>query len=354
MKMRVILDSDDVLFPCNEVAVDHLNKAEGTAYTLNDIKKWGFLGNKLDKRLSYFKDPSFIRNLQPYWNAQMFVAELAKMAEIFVATSVDPFCAGERVNSIIRHFPEINPENILIGNRKDLLQADVLLDDGVHNLTHSQAKYPVLYRRPWNEDTTGVLAVSNYYEFLQFVRMIQNKEETAEKPKIVAIVGPSGSGKTEVLSELGNHYGFIPVRTYTTRQPDIRHAKNYHFIDKEEFEEMTDTFFETSTDAGEWFGLNANDIYQIINAGKIAVLMLDVNGAIALKRAFGKECLTVYLKRNKRDCISAILSRNLPLEETVSRIDSLDAEMKNEEFCDICIENNRVSNVIAKIKEETL
>ena len=145
MKMRVILDSDDVLFPCNEVAVDHLNKAEGTAYTLNDIKRWGFLGNKLDKRLSYFKDPSFIRNLQPYWNAQMFVAELAKMAEIFVATSVDPFCAGERVNSIIRHFPEINPENILIGNRKDLLQADVLLDDGVHNLTHSQAKYPVLY-----------------------------------------------------------------------------------------------------------------------------------------------------------------------------------------------------------------
>ena len=349
MKMRVILDSDDVLFPCNEVAVDHLNKAEGTAYTLNDIKRWGFLGNKLDKRLSYFKDPSFIRNLQPYWNAQMFVAELAKMAEIFVATSGDPFCAGERVNSIIRHFPEINPENILIGNRKDLLQADVLLDDGVHNLTHSQAKYPVLYRRPWNEDTTGVLAVSNYYEFLQFVRMIQNKEETAAKPKIVAIVGPSGSGKTEVLSELGNHYGFIPVRTYTTRQPDIRHAKNYHFINKEEFEEMTNTFFETSTYAGEWFGLNANDIYQIINAGKIAVLMLDVNGAIALKRVFGKECLTVYLKRNKRDCISAILSRNLPLEETVSRIDSLDAEMKNEEFCDICIENNRVSNVIAKI-----
>ena len=53
MKMRVILDSDDVLFPCNEVAVDHLNKAEGTAYTLNDIKRWGFLGNKLDKRLSF-------------------------------------------------------------------------------------------------------------------------------------------------------------------------------------------------------------------------------------------------------------------------------------------------------------
>ena len=131
MKMRVILDSDDVLFPCNEVAVDHLNKAEGTAYTLNDIKKWGFLGNKLDKRLSYFKDPSFIRNLQPYWNAQMFVAELAKMAEIFVATSVDPFCAGERVNSIIRHFPEINPENILIGNRKELKEAEVISRQGI-------------------------------------------------------------------------------------------------------------------------------------------------------------------------------------------------------------------------------
>ena len=131
MKMRVILDSDDVLFPCNEVAVDHLNKAEGTAYTLNDIKRWGFLGNKLDKRLSYFKDPSFIRNLQPYWNAQMFVAELAKMAEIFVATSVDPFCAGERVNSIIRHFPEINPENILIGNRKELKEAEVISRQGI-------------------------------------------------------------------------------------------------------------------------------------------------------------------------------------------------------------------------------
>lgn len=354
MKMRVILDSDDVLFPCNQRAVELLNEKEGTDFSINDISKWGMLGNDLDKRLAYFKDPEFIRNLEPYWNARMFVTELAKCAEIFVATSVDPFCAGERVNSIIHHFPEINPENILIGNRKDLLQADVLLDDGIHNLTHAQVKYPVLFRRPWNQDVTGILAISNYYEFLQFMQMLQVSEKISGDVKVIAIVGPSGSGKTEVLNELAKTEEFVPVKTYTTRKSDIRHAKNYHFVEKDRFFEMEDQFFEVSTYAGAHFALSVDDIYKIVDGGKKAVLMLDINGAIALKRVFGKECMTIYLKKSKRECIEAILNRKLSLEETVSRIDCLEAEMRNEEFCDQSIENFSVKQVIREIKERTL
>lgn len=69
-------------------------------------------------------------------------------AEVVIATNVPPVCAGARVNAIIKHFPEIIPSNILIGARKDLLVADMMLDDTSQNLEQANVDYPVLYRQP--------------------------------------------------------------------------------------------------------------------------------------------------------------------------------------------------------------
>ena len=100
-------------------------------------------GGLIDERLKYFNDPDFISSLRPINGAQEFVKKLSTIAEILISTDVKPQCAGSRFYSIIRDFPEIPPKNIIIGGRKDLLVADMSLDDGIHNLENSRVDYPV-------------------------------------------------------------------------------------------------------------------------------------------------------------------------------------------------------------------
>ena len=61
--------------------------------------------------------------------------------------------------------------NILIGARKDLLNADMMLDDAPQNLDGANTRYPVLFRQPWNYGKTGLLSVSTYAEFLTLVSL---------------------------------------------------------------------------------------------------------------------------------------------------------------------------------------
>ena len=49
-----------------------------------------------------------------------------------------------------------------MGARKDKLDVDILFDDGMHNILKSNAAYPILMRRPWNQSASGMLAVNNY------------------------------------------------------------------------------------------------------------------------------------------------------------------------------------------------
>lgn len=129
INFKIILDCDDVLFGCNEQAIQKLNKEKGTSYKMSDITSWGTHNTGIDERLKYFADPKFVKNQPVYPGAQEFVHKLSKKAEVVIATNVPAQCASVRINVIVKNFPEIKISNILIGARKDLLNADMMLDD---------------------------------------------------------------------------------------------------------------------------------------------------------------------------------------------------------------------------------
>lgn len=333
---KVILDCDDVLFDSSQKAVDDLNRVYGTSFKINDIKQWGLLGSILDERLKYFSNPEFIENLPLYPGAQDFVHELSKKAEVVIATNVPPVCAGARVNTIIRHFPEITPSNILIGARKDLLVADMMLDDTSQNLEQANVDYPVLYRQPWNYGKTGLFSVSSYTEFLTLVDMVKSDKgmDLDSVYDAIVLVGPSGSGKNRYADRLIEEYPKIErVASYTTKGSSL--ADHYHHIDEEAFEEMRNDFFETSSYMGHLYGTREEDIQKIIGMGKIPLLVMDINGMVAMKAKY--RTLAIYVTAGRESCIREILKRQLPFEETVQRISALDLEMRNEQFCDITV-----------------
>lgn len=125
----VIVDCDDVIYKCNEEALRLLNHECGTTFRKSDIHNWGMNCSGVDARLKYFSDPEFVTNQPLYPGAKEFIACLLnKDVEVMFATNVPPQCAGVRVSAIVRDFPEIPISNILIGGRKDLLAADMMLD----------------------------------------------------------------------------------------------------------------------------------------------------------------------------------------------------------------------------------
>lgn len=359
-KIRVVLDCDDVLFQSTDEAIRKLNLEAGTNYCLNDVSKWGEHGTQIDCRLEYFHDPDFVRSIPVYPGAKEFVRSLSEIAEIFIATSVHANCAGARVESVIREFPEIDPGNILIGKRKDLIQADFLLDDAEHNIAGSQIAYPVLYRQPWNYDITGCLTVGNYNEFLKLIDLVLHQPNKRLTHEIVALVGPSGSGKKELVDYLCEHESYKGIRTYTTNQ--LAQIGRYNIVTKNEFQILKKRgfFFETAIYIGHFYGTCKTDIDQVLDTHGRAVLCLDINGAVAMKLAYGNRCTTVFAKREKSSCIRSILESNLwmrermlrtmTLTETVKRIASIEEEQKNAGICDRMIEYEAVNEGIEKMK----
>lgn len=342
---KVILDCDDVLFMCNQKAIDLLNKEKGLDFKLADITKWGHLGNALDKRLEYFEDPDFVENLPLYPGAQEFVHELAKKAEVVIATNVPPKCAGARVNAIIKNFPDIKPSNILIGGRKDLLSADMMLDDAPQNLEAANVEYPVLFRQPWNYGKTGLLSVSAYSEFLTLADMVKSHtvSDSDNGFDAIVLVGPSGSGKKKFADKLMKLNPSIRrVSSYSTKS-----GAYYHSVTAETFDAMRESLFETSSYMGHLFGTRAEDIQSVIDEGNLPLLIMDVNGMIAMKSRF--RTLSVFVKADKESCIKDVLMRGLSLEETVQRITAIDAEFRNEEFCDMTTANPK--DLLLKIQQ---
>lgn len=348
-KLNFLLDYDDVLVKCNDTAIKRLNSEYGTEYTIYDIKKWGPMGNRLDERLKYYSDPDFIASLPLMEGAREFVQELSEIGDVFIMTSVESICASARITHILENFPEIPASNILIGGRKDMINADMALDDGIHNLENSNAAYPVLFQRPWNYGKNGILSVSGYKEFLQLAHIIGNFSKKEGLPELVSIIGPVGSGKKEIANNLIDSGIFKRVATYTTKKD----ATSYHIISRDDFTYRKESgfFFETSIYMGEFFGTRYDDIIAVIDEGKIPVMILDINGAMAIQSKFNT--LNVFAKTSKEDCIREILSRNFPIDEAVQKITSLDLELHNEELCDLSISKDEIGKIISLYEKET-
>ena len=99
---------------------------------------------------------------------------------------------SKRVEQIKTAFPDFPDENIIMGFQKSVVQVDITLDDGPHNILKSSARFPVLMRRPWNRELTGLLAVHNYEEFFQLLDQIKSAmiEDRVEPGDEVLVTNP--------------------------------------------------------------------------------------------------------------------------------------------------------------------
>lgn len=363
-KLSIAIDFDDTIGINNQLAIEKYNQEFGTNYTINDIKHWNDKEDPtLEYRIKCYNDPEFVSQQVPYPGAQKFIKKLCKIADVYIASAVPPQCMTARAMSIKKLFPEIKDDHIILGSSKHIYDIDILLDDASHNIKDSIATYPVLIRRPWNADLSGVLAVNTYDDFLHIVEVIREShiKPDLENGGVICLVGPSGSGKTAIMTELTKDKNFVKPMTTTTRMRRIDEDDiAYRFVDEETFinEKEQGLFLETTVYSGHHYGTTSEEVDDIVNDGKYAVIPIDICGAIAIKNKYRKKAILVFVNRDEEKVVYEIVSRNVSPEEKTARIVSLHEEYKNKVFCEAIVENNDTlenacNQVIAIIKKFT-
>jgi guanylate kinase len=361
-RLSTALDVDDLLLECVPYAVRLANEKYkfDPPLSVREVDHWGKNGTRSDVIFEFMDDPEFFKNQPPIAGAKEFVRKLSQMTEIFITTAVWPEYMTLRFQRILQEFPEIPKDHILMGSRKDLIDVDILFDDGMHNVLNSNAAYPILMRRPWNQEATGILAVNTYDEFLKLVEIIassysaKSAQIPENSPAIVALIGPSGSGKTEIATALLEQTdAFEKLVSYTT-DPGVKHrpGESYHYVDTDTFHKMADRgeLFESTTYAHHAYGSRKQDVENILACGKHVLTVMDICGAMSLKTLF-PNVITVYVKRDKKDLITAILEKNCSNEDKANRLLAISAETRNARVCDYTVEFTNCEQAVQQIRE---
>ena len=361
-RLSTALDVDDLLMECTGYAVQLANEKYkfDPPLSIYEAEHWGRHGTRIDVIYEYFNDPEFYRTQPVYPGAKEFVKKLSTMTEVFISTAIPPEFMGIRAKRLMEEFPEIPADHIYMGSRKDKIQVDILFDDAMHNILGSSAKYPILMRRPWNRDATGLLAVNNYDEFLEMVEAISESyrlranDSVLDEPSVVVLVGPSGSGKSKIASRiLSQTDRFEKLISYTTNDPTaIEQNQWYNYVSVDTFRSMCDSgeMFQSSMYAGHGYGSRKEDVEKILQKGKHVLTTMDICGAMSLRCHF-KNVITIYMKREKKALMASILRKNSYIEDKVNRLIAIESEKQNAEICDYVVEFDSYDDAARQILE---
>ena len=337
LRPKIGLDWDDVTAPFNSLAIEMANEKYQfePPLELGEIDSWANEGRAGVIKEFYLQEELY-RRQKVSAKTKRAIEKLREIADVYFITAAYPQFMGLRARQILEEFPDFPPDNIILGNAKNLVQFDIVLDDAIHNVLESPATYPVLMRKPWNWKMTGLLSVNDMTEFEHLVKQIihasQSKQVKLGGPSVLALVGPSGSGKTQIAKEPCKEENVVSPKTYCTKK-----SSKHKYLTEEEFEQQN--FFERTMYAGVKYGTKKEDIQSCLDAGCHVVMPLDMCGAIAMKRHF--PTLIIFVSKDKEVLIQDILEEDFTIEEKTLRILSIDAEKRNREICDLVVDNSK-------------
>ena len=181
----------------------------------------------------------------------------------------------------------------------------------------------------------------------------------SKKGKCIIFSAPSGAGKTTIVhyllkESLGLEFS-VSACSREPRKNEIN-GKDYYFLGLEGFKDQIDkeAFIEwEEVYTNNFYGTLKSEIERIWASGKSVIFDLDVIGGLNLKRIFGEQALSVFVKPPSYE----VLEKRLRNRSTETE-DKIQQRMKkaNEEFAyapefDIILINDNLDEACKKAKE---
>lgn len=176
-----------------------------------------------------------------------------------------------------------------------------------------------------------------------------------EKQNLFILSGPSGSGKNTVYDELAKRIPRIEQTvSATTRKPreGERNGVDYYFLSVEEFERKIENeeFVEYVKYGYNYYGTLKSEIRRLSALGKIVVLIIEVQGADHVKKAFPEATTVFIVPPSEEELRRRIVCRGQNTKEEINtRLDIAMEEMKNKDKYDYCVINDDLSVCVDEI-----
>ncbi|MBQ9418152.1 MAG: guanylate kinase [Bacteroidales bacterium] len=176
--------------------------------------------------------------------------------------------------------------------------------------------------------------------------------------KAILFSAPSGCGKTTIISQLMRYFdcfGFSISATSRAPRGDERDGKDYYFLSPDEFRRRAarGDFLEwEEVYAGTCYGTLKSEVDRIWAEGKVIVFDVDVNGGCNIKRFFGADALSIFVKPPSLEVLEERLrGRGTDSEEAIGRRLARSAEelLRAPEF-DVTIVNDVLSRAVAEAR----
>ena len=129
------------------------------------------------------------------------------------------------------------------------------------------------------------------------------------KKKLIVITSPSGAGKTSIVKMLLVHFADFAFSVSATTRPmrsSEKDGTDYYFISTADFQKKVS--------AGEF--VEHEEVYQGIHYGtlkaeverlwtqrKTVVFDIDIKGAANIKKQFGSDCFTIFIKPPSKETL---------------------------------------------------
>lgn len=174
--------------------------------------------------------------------------------------------------------------------------------------------------------------------------------------KLYIITGTSAVGKTSVaLKLLKKNINLKRSLTCTTRpaRRGEKDGQDYHFISVEEFRKkiMNNEFLEWANNYGNLYGTNKKDIKQILASGKNALVVIDIKGALNIKKKF-KSAIAIFILPESINQLEARLKKrpNTTSDQIKKRLSLSKWELAKAKKCDYQV-INKESKLAKTVKE---
>lgn len=175
--------------------------------------------------------------------------------------------------------------------------------------------------------------------------------------KMIVICAPSGTGKSTLLGRLKSEHPELEWSvSCTTRaiRPGEVDGKDYHFITVEDFQKQIEAgqFIEWAKVHSNYYGTSLKFVDQGLGQGRKMLFDLDVQGADAMKKAYGDLAQVIFIEPpSVEELEKRLRSRGTDPESVIQeRVNNARKELGRKNDYDHLILNDDVEGAYRQLK----